>query len=98
MSLVISKLLYCDQFSSLVPPQVSIVWPDQHTSVFDADWLKKRCFSPAARQALQEELFLNGKLVFNFLLFLNVFNVFNGIMNCNQLVPATVVCVCTYVR
>lgn len=44
-----------------VSPQVSIIWPDQHTSVFDADWLKKRCFSPAARQAVQEEYFLNGE-------------------------------------
>lgn len=41
--------------------KVSVVWPDQHVSVFDADWLKKRCFSPAARQALQEELFLNDR-------------------------------------
>ncbi|XP_033486142.1 gamma-butyrobetaine dioxygenase [Epinephelus lanceolatus] len=41
--------------------KVSVVWPDQHTSVFDADWLKKRCFSPAARQAIQEELFLNER-------------------------------------
>ncbi|XP_068167345.1 gamma-butyrobetaine dioxygenase-like [Antennarius striatus] len=38
--------------------KVSILWPDQHTSVFDPVWLKKRCFSPAARQTLQEELFL----------------------------------------
>ncbi|XP_061595064.1 gamma-butyrobetaine dioxygenase [Cololabis saira] len=41
--------------------KVSIVWPDQHISVFDAEWLKKRCFSPTARQALQEELFLNER-------------------------------------
>ncbi|CAJ1049241.1 gamma-butyrobetaine dioxygenase [Xyrichtys novacula] len=41
--------------------KVSIVWPDQHTSVFDAEWLKKRCFSPAARQAVQEEYFLNKR-------------------------------------
>lgn len=41
--------------------KVSIVWPDQHTSVYDAEWLKKRCFSPAARQAMQEELFLNKR-------------------------------------
>ncbi|TKS69532.1 Gamma-butyrobetaine dioxygenase [Collichthys lucidus] len=41
--------------------KVSIVWPDQHTSVFDAEWLKKRCFSTAARQAMQEELFLNER-------------------------------------
>ncbi|KAJ7985746.1 hypothetical protein DPEC_G00343660 [Dallia pectoralis] len=39
--------------------KVSIVWPDQHTSEFDPEWLKKRCFSSPARQALQEELFLN---------------------------------------
>ncbi|KAM3877107.1 gamma-butyrobetaine dioxygenase [Diretmus argenteus] len=41
--------------------KVSIVWPDQHTSEFDPDWLRKRCFSSAARQALQEELFLNER-------------------------------------
>lgn len=46
--------------------QVSIVWPDQHMSVFDAEWLKKRCFSDAARQAMQEELFLNGEFIFIF--------------------------------
>ncbi|XP_022053975.2 gamma-butyrobetaine dioxygenase [Acanthochromis polyacanthus] len=41
--------------------KVSIVWPDQHISLFDAEWLKKRCFSAAARQALREELFLNDR-------------------------------------
>ncbi|XP_068429092.1 gamma-butyrobetaine dioxygenase [Clinocottus analis] len=41
--------------------KVSIAWPDQHASVFDAEWLKKRCFSAAARQALKEELFLNER-------------------------------------
>ncbi|XP_044058044.1 gamma-butyrobetaine dioxygenase [Siniperca chuatsi] len=41
--------------------KVSIVWPDQHTSVFETEWLKKRCFSPAARRAMQEELFLNER-------------------------------------
>lgn len=56
----------------LIFPQVSIVWPDQHTSVFDADWLKKRCFSPAARQAMQEELFLNGESI---IFFISNFNV-----------------------
>ncbi|KAM6980453.1 gamma-butyrobetaine dioxygenase [Aplochiton taeniatus] len=39
--------------------KVSIVWPDQHTSEYDSKWLKKRCFSPVARKAVQEELFLN---------------------------------------
>ncbi|KAL6113554.1 bbox1 [Pungitius sinensis] len=41
--------------------KVSVLWPDRHTSAFDADWLKKRCFSTAARQALREELFLNER-------------------------------------
>ncbi|XP_077375000.1 gamma-butyrobetaine dioxygenase [Festucalex cinctus] len=41
--------------------KLSIVWPDQHTSVFDPEWLKKRCFSLEARQAVQEELFLNER-------------------------------------
>lgn len=41
--------------------KVSITWPDQHSSEFDPEWLKKRCFSPEARQARQEELFLNER-------------------------------------
>ncbi|XP_066509346.1 gamma-butyrobetaine dioxygenase-like [Hoplias malabaricus] len=41
--------------------KVSVTWPDQHRSEFEADWLKKRCFSPEARQARQEELFLNER-------------------------------------
>lgn len=47
-------------FKDISSPQVSIVWPEKHASVFKADWLKRRCFSAAARQALQEEFFLNG--------------------------------------
>ncbi|TRY82046.1 hypothetical protein DNTS_006688 [Danionella cerebrum] len=43
----------------LMDNKVSITWPDQHMSEFDPEWLKKRCFSSEARQALQEELFLN---------------------------------------
>ncbi|RXM33523.1 Gamma-butyrobetaine dioxygenase [Acipenser ruthenus] len=43
------------------PTKVSVVWPDQHTSEFDAEWLKKRCFSQSARQKQQEELFLNAR-------------------------------------
>ncbi|XP_061526298.1 gamma-butyrobetaine dioxygenase isoform X3 [Phycodurus eques] len=45
--------------------KLSIVWPDQHTSVFDAEWLKKRSFSHEARQAMQEELFLNERYYWN---------------------------------
>ncbi|XP_066556883.1 gamma-butyrobetaine dioxygenase [Amia ocellicauda] len=43
------------------PTKVSVIWPDQHISEFDADWLKKRCFSPSARQKQQMELFLNDR-------------------------------------
>ncbi|XP_046898683.1 gamma-butyrobetaine dioxygenase [Hypomesus transpacificus] len=42
--------------------KVCIVWPDQHTSEFDPEWLKKRCFSLAVRQVMQEELFLNERV------------------------------------
>ncbi|KAL4622727.1 gamma-butyrobetaine dioxygenase [Arapaima gigas] len=44
------------------PTKVSVVWPDQHTSEYDADWLKRRCFSTMARQAMREELFLNKRV------------------------------------
>lgn len=42
--------------------KVSIVWQDHHSSVFDCDWLKRRCFSSAARQAIQEGFFLNERV------------------------------------
>ncbi|XP_036399418.1 gamma-butyrobetaine dioxygenase [Megalops cyprinoides] len=51
-----------DQVLLTEPTKVSIVWPDQHTSEYEADWLKKRCFSPEARRAQQEELFLNKRV------------------------------------
>ncbi|XP_004369785.1 gamma-butyrobetaine dioxygenase [Trichechus manatus latirostris] len=38
--------------------KVYITWPDEHCSEFEADWLKKRCFSQQARAKLQRELFL----------------------------------------
>ncbi|XP_004941389.2 gamma-butyrobetaine dioxygenase isoform X1 [Gallus gallus] len=38
--------------------KVSITWPDEHTSEYEAEWLKKRCFSEAARAEMQEDLFL----------------------------------------
>ncbi|XP_044160110.1 gamma-butyrobetaine dioxygenase [Bufo gargarizans] len=38
--------------------KVSITWPDNHQSEFDAKWLKKRCFSKESRAEMQEELFL----------------------------------------
>ncbi|KAK7912979.1 hypothetical protein WMY93_013190 [Mugilogobius chulae] len=42
------------------PKPVSVLWQDQHSSTFDCDWLKRRCFSAAARRAVQEEFFLNA--------------------------------------
>uniref|UniRef100_A0A8B9LMJ8 Butyrobetaine (gamma), 2-oxoglutarate dioxygenase (gamma-butyrobetaine hydroxylase) 1 n=1 Tax=Astyanax mexicanus TaxID=7994 RepID=A0A8B9LMJ8_ASTMX len=50
-----------DQVQITENNKVSITWPDQHSSEFEPDWLKKRCFSPEARQARQEELFLNER-------------------------------------
>ncbi|XP_053245446.1 gamma-butyrobetaine dioxygenase [Podarcis raffonei] len=41
--------------------KVCIVWPDDHTSEFEAEWLKKRCFSEQARAKMQEELFLSER-------------------------------------
>lgn len=55
------QMLWSNSVCFFVSLQVSIVWPDKHTSVFEPEWLKKRCFSPAAREALQEELFYNGE-------------------------------------
>lgn len=49
--------------------KVHIMWPNEHYSEFEADWLKKRCFSQQAREKLQRELFLPGN-------FATVFNVF----------------------
>ncbi|XP_063145626.1 gamma-butyrobetaine dioxygenase [Candoia aspera] len=41
--------------------KVNIVWPDDHTSEFEAEWLKKRCFSDQARAKTQEELFFSER-------------------------------------
>ncbi|ELK15994.1 gamma-butyrobetaine dioxygenase [Pteropus alecto] len=38
--------------------KVHITWPNEHFSDFEADWLKKRCFSQHAREKLRRELFL----------------------------------------
>ncbi|NXL92114.1 BODG dioxygenase, partial [Alectura lathami] len=38
--------------------KISITWPDDHTSEYEAEWLKKRCFSEAARAEMREDLFL----------------------------------------
>ncbi|XP_042302331.1 gamma-butyrobetaine dioxygenase [Sceloporus undulatus] len=41
--------------------KVCIIWPDDHTSEFEAEWLKERCFSEQARANVQEELFLSER-------------------------------------
>ncbi|XP_008933704.1 PREDICTED: gamma-butyrobetaine dioxygenase, partial [Merops nubicus] len=38
--------------------KVSITWPDDHASEYEAEWLKKRCFSEEARAEMREDLFL----------------------------------------
>ncbi|XP_068801410.1 gamma-butyrobetaine dioxygenase [Struthio camelus] len=38
--------------------KLSITWPDEHTSEYEADWLKKRCFSEEARAEMRKDLFL----------------------------------------
>ncbi|KFV04537.1 PREDICTED: gamma-butyrobetaine dioxygenase [Pterocles gutturalis] len=38
--------------------KISITWPDEHTSEYEAEWLKKRCFSEEARAEMREDLFL----------------------------------------
>ncbi|XP_005995131.1 gamma-butyrobetaine dioxygenase [Latimeria chalumnae] len=41
--------------------KISVVWPDQHISEFDADWLYRRNFSKYARKELQEELYMSER-------------------------------------
>ncbi|XP_016154333.1 PREDICTED: gamma-butyrobetaine dioxygenase [Ficedula albicollis] len=38
--------------------KICITWPDEHTSEFEAEWLKKRCFSEEARAVMRADLFL----------------------------------------
>uniref|UniRef100_A0A8C8AXW8 gamma-butyrobetaine dioxygenase n=1 Tax=Otus sunia TaxID=257818 RepID=A0A8C8AXW8_9STRI len=38
--------------------KISITWPDEHASEYEAEWLKKRCFSEEARAEMREDLFL----------------------------------------
>ncbi|XP_037257509.1 gamma-butyrobetaine dioxygenase isoform X1 [Falco biarmicus] len=38
--------------------KISITWPDEHASEYEAEWLKKRCFSEEARAEMRENLFL----------------------------------------
>ncbi|RXM34521.1 Gamma-butyrobetaine dioxygenase [Acipenser ruthenus] len=56
------KLLLADLDVTTAMERVTHTEPTKHTSEFDAEWLKKKCFSQSARQQQQEELFLNGAL------------------------------------
>ncbi|XP_065539446.1 gamma-butyrobetaine dioxygenase isoform X2 [Lathamus discolor] len=60
------KLLFEDLDVNVVVKEVtladrkkmSITWPDEHASEYEAEWLKKRCFSEEARAEMRETLFL----------------------------------------
>ncbi|GCB80691.1 hypothetical protein scyTo_0016330 [Scyliorhinus torazame] len=43
---------------TLTDSKISVVWPDQHLSEFDSNWLKIRRFAQSARKEKQEQLFL----------------------------------------
>ncbi|XP_068256059.1 gamma-butyrobetaine dioxygenase [Nyctibius grandis] len=38
--------------------KIAITWPDEHASEYEAEWLKKRCFSEEARAEVRDDLFL----------------------------------------
>ncbi|KFO72360.1 Gamma-butyrobetaine dioxygenase [Cuculus canorus] len=46
--------------------KISITWPDEHTSEYEAEWLKKRCFSEEARAEMREDLFLPERHYWDF--------------------------------
>ncbi|NWV76482.1 BODG dioxygenase, partial [Dasyornis broadbenti] len=60
------RLLFEDLDVNIVMKQVAladrkkifITWPDEHTSEYEAEWLKKRCFSEEARAKMRADLFL----------------------------------------
>ncbi|XP_072277928.1 gamma-butyrobetaine dioxygenase [Pyxicephalus adspersus] len=63
--------------------KVSIIWPDEHQSEFDAEWLKKRCFSKEARVEMQEELFLPEHEYWGSALKIPTFS-YKDVLNCDQ--------------
>ncbi|NXG52932.1 BODG dioxygenase, partial [Psilopogon haemacephalus] len=60
------RLLFDDLDVNIVVKEVTladrkkifITWPDEHSSEYEAEWLKKRCFSEKARAEMREDLFL----------------------------------------
>ncbi|XP_015487074.1 gamma-butyrobetaine dioxygenase isoform X1 [Parus major] len=52
VNIVLKKVALAD------PRKISITWPDEHTSEYEAEWLKKRCFSEEARAVMRADLFL----------------------------------------
>ncbi|XP_062917836.1 gamma-butyrobetaine dioxygenase [Mobula hypostoma] len=47
---------------TLTDSKISVVWPDQHISEFDANWLKARCFHQSAREEKQKQHFFKDRL------------------------------------
>ncbi|XP_067902575.1 gamma-butyrobetaine dioxygenase [Heterodontus francisci] len=45
----------------LTDSKISVVWPDQHISEFDSNWLKTRSFAQSRREEKQEQLFLTDR-------------------------------------
>ncbi|XP_069761392.1 gamma-butyrobetaine dioxygenase [Narcine bancroftii] len=41
--------------------KISMVWPDQHISEFDSNWLKTRCFHQSSREEKQKQYFLKDQ-------------------------------------
>ncbi|XP_060695075.1 gamma-butyrobetaine dioxygenase [Hemiscyllium ocellatum] len=41
--------------------KISVVWPDQHISEFDSNWLKTRSFAQTTRKEIQQKLFLTDQ-------------------------------------
>uniref|UniRef100_UPI00398F3D0E gamma-butyrobetaine dioxygenase n=1 Tax=Pristiophorus japonicus TaxID=55135 RepID=UPI00398F3D0E len=45
----------------LTDSKISVIWPDQHISEFDPNWLKTRCFAQSTREQKQKDLFLTDR-------------------------------------
>ncbi|XP_066439319.1 gamma-butyrobetaine dioxygenase [Eleutherodactylus coqui] len=63
--------------------KVSIIWPDDHQSEFDAKWLKQRCFSKESRAEMQEELFLQERQYWKSDLKIPTMS-YEDVLNCDQ--------------
>lgn len=46
----------------LTDSKISVAWPDQHISEFDANWLRTRCFHQSTREEKQNQYFMRDQL------------------------------------